>query len=172
MTAHLTAKIPVPTRIVVMGVSGSGKSTVGEALAQHLGLPFADADDLHPDTNIAKMSAGNPLNDSDREPWLVGVGAWIVGQPEGGVMGCSALRRSYRDVLRAAAPGTVFLHLTGDPLLLKHRLSTRGDHFMPTSLIESQLDTLEPLEEDEEGAELDFQLSIHGLVEAFLASSP
>lgn len=125
MPATAAATDPTPPRIVVTGVSGSGKSTVGKALANHLGLPFADADDFHPPTNVAKMAAGQPLDDDDRAPWLIDVGAWIASQPRGGVIGCSALRRSYRDVLRTAAPGTVFLHLTGDPSLLTQRVAAR-----------------------------------------------
>ena len=91
--------------LVVMGVSGSGKSTVGAALAQRLRVPFADADDLHPPENIAKMSAGQALDDEDRYPWLEAVGGWLAEHPDGGVMGCSALKRKYRDQLRGHAPG-------------------------------------------------------------------
>src|SRR5438105_15547837 len=97
--------------IVVMGVSGSGKSTVGAALAQRLRVPFADADNFHPPANIAKMSAGIPLDDTDREPWLRAIGAWLAEHDAGGgVASCSALKRSYRDALRAAAPRTRFVH--------------------------------------------------------------
>ena len=99
---------PNPPLVVVMGVSGSGKSTVGAALAQRLGVPFADADDFHPDANIAKMSDGVPLDDGDRAPWLRAIGSWLADHSAtGGVASCSALKRSYRDVLSGAAPRTV-----------------------------------------------------------------
>ena len=104
---------PKAPRVVVMGVSGCGKSTVGELLAQQLGVPFVDGDGLHPAANVAKMSAGIPLTDEDRWPWLEAVGAAIAAEPGGAVMACSALRRVYRDVIRRAAPGTVFVHLHG-----------------------------------------------------------
>src|ERR1700750_1550141 len=101
--------------IVVMGVSGSGKSTVGAALAQRLRVPFADADDFHPEANIAKMSAGHPLDDEDRRPWLEAIGDWLAAHPGGGVMSCSALKRAYRDQLRNHCPEVEFLHLVGTP---------------------------------------------------------
>lgn len=94
--------------VVVMGVSGSGKSTVGAALAQRLRVPFADADDFHPEANIAKMTAGLPLDDADRKPWLEALGRWLAERRDGGVVSCSALRRSYRDVLRLYAPGSAW----------------------------------------------------------------
>ena len=103
--------------IVVMGVSGSGKSTVGAALAQRLGVPFADADDFHPAANIAKMTAGIPLDDDDRAPWLDAIGFWLAQHCySGGVMSCSALKRKYRDQLRRHCPVTEFVHLSGSPL--------------------------------------------------------
>src|SRR6476619_2927211 len=101
--------------IVVMGVSGSGKSTVGAALAQRLRVPFADADDFHPDANIAKMSAGDALNDDDRLPWLDSIGRWLADHSSGGVMSCSALKRAYRDQLRDHCADVEFLHLSGTP---------------------------------------------------------
>ena len=135
---------------VVMGVSGSGKSTVGAALAQRLRMPYADADDLHPEGNVAKMAAGHPLTDADRLPWLGRLAGWIrehdsAGRPT--LMSCSALRRTYREVLRSGADDVVFVHLTGDKGLLLERMDAR-EHFMPPSLLESQLDTLEPLHPD------------------------
>src|SRR4029077_10287655 len=99
--------------VVVMGVSGSGKSTVGAALAQRLRVPFADADDFHPAANIAKMTAGEALNDDDRRPWLATIGKWLSAHPDGGVMSCSALKRAYRDQLREHCHGVEFLHLAG-----------------------------------------------------------
>lgn len=142
-------------RVVVMGVSGCGKSTVGELLAQRLGVPFVDGDRLHPAANVAKMSAGTPLTDEDRWPWLEAVGAAIAAEPDGAVMACSALRRVYRDVIRRAAPGTVFVHLHGSRELLAARMAARPGHFMPPSLLDSQLATLEPLGPDEDGVVLD-----------------
>ena len=142
--------------IVVMGVSGSGKSTVGAALAQRLRVPFADADDFHPPANIAKMTAGTPLDDDDRWPWLDAIGQWAHGRAGlGGVVSSSALKRVYRDRLRAEAPGAVFLHLTGDRPLIEHRMADRKGHFMPTALLDSQFATLQPLGRDEAGVAVD-----------------
>ena len=107
--------------IVVMGVSGSGKSTVGAALAQRLRVPFADADDFHPEANIAKMSAGHALTDDDRRPWLNTIGEWLADHAGGGVMSCSALKQSYRDQLRDHCPSVEFLHLAGTPEVIGRR---------------------------------------------------
>ncbi|WP_199702716.1 gluconokinase [Jiangella rhizosphaerae] len=144
----------LPPHIVVMGVSGSGKTTIATRLADRLGRPFAEADDMHPPANVAKMAAGTPLTDEDRMPWLATVRDWLTAQAEQGhsaVVTCSALRRVYRDVLREAAGGVTFVHLHGDPELLAARMKARKGHFMPPSLLRSQLDTLEPLEPDEDG---------------------
>ncbi|QHT58308.1 gluconokinase [Cellulomonas sp. H30R-01] len=138
-----------------MGVSGSGKSTVGWLLARRLGVAFVDADGLHPPANVAKMGAGEPLTDDDRLPWLGAVAAELAAAPDGAVVACSALRRRYRDVLRDGAPGVTFVHLDGSRDLLASRLAARLDHFMPASLLDSQLATLEPLDEDEDGVVLD-----------------
>lgn len=140
--------------VVVMGVSGSGKTMTARLLARRLEVPFADADDLHSPANIAKMAEGKPLNDADRGPWLASVGRWLRDrrtEGTGGVIACSALRRRYRDGLRADAPGTYFLLLTVDRDLLFDRMSGRGGHFMPVSLLDSQLAALEPLQPDEAG---------------------
>ncbi|MCR6030388.1 gluconokinase [Nocardioides sp. zg-579] len=154
--------------LVVMGVSGSGKSTVGAALARRLGVPFADADDLHPAANIAKMSRGEPLDDGDRRPWLEEVGRWLARHLDGGVMSCSALKRAYRDQLRHHAPATTFVLLDGDPDVIARRQSVRAGHFMPASLLTSQLATLEPLEPDEGGIVLDVDQGVDAIVQAYL----
>lgn len=140
--------------IVVMGVSGSGKTTVATRLADVLGRPFAEADDMHPAANVAKMAAGTPLTDEDRAPWLATVRDWLTSEARQGraaVVTCSALRRVYRDVLREASGGVTFVQLDVDPELLAVRMKARKGHFMPPSLLQSQLDTLEPLEPDEDG---------------------
>ncbi len=145
-------------RVVVMGVSGSGKSTVGRALADALGVPFADADAFHSAANVAKMTAGVPLTDDDRWPWLADVGAWLASRAEGGVIACSALKRSYRDALRDAAPGMRFVHLRADEALLASRMAVRREregHFMAPGMLASQLADLEPLDPDEEGLSID-----------------
>ncbi|GHE76596.1 gluconokinase [Streptomyces longispororuber] len=145
-----------PHVVVVMGVAGTGKTTVGPLLAARLGVPYAEGDDFHPPENIAKMSSGTPLTDDDRWPWLDAIGAWAHGRAgRGGVVSCSALKRGYRDRLRAAAPGLVFVHLTGDRALIEDRMSHREGHFMPTALLDSQFATLEPLGSDEAGVAVD-----------------
>ncbi|MEW1864974.1 gluconokinase [Streptomyces sp. NBC_00669] len=150
MTARPAATLPL---IVVMGVSGSGKTTIGGMLAARLGVPYAEADDFHPAANIAKMAAGRPLDDADRAPWLDTIARWLADRgPRGGVVSCSALRRRYRDRLRAAAPGLLFAHLDGAPELVAARLGARTGHFMPAGLLESQFEALEPLEPGEAGA--------------------
>lgn len=151
-----------------MGVSGSGKSTVGAALAQRLRVPFIDADTLHPAANIAKMAAGEPLDDDDRYPWLERVGEWLAAHRDGGVVGCSALKRAYRDQLRAHWPGVEFLHLSGSAELIGGRLAARTDHFMPAALLRSQLDALEPLDPDEAGMTVDIGPDVHAIVDTVL----
>ncbi|MFE1770555.1 gluconokinase [Streptomyces sp. NPDC059008] len=142
--------------IVVMGVAGTGKTTIGPLVAAELGVPYAEGDDFHPPANIAKMSAGVPLDDDDRGPWLDAIGRWAHGRAgKGGVVSSSALKRAYRDRLRAAAPGIVFLHLTGERALIEARMAERRGHFMPTALLDSQFATLEPLGPDEAGAAVD-----------------
>lgn len=155
--------------IVVMGVSGSGKSTVGAALAQRLRVPFADADDFHPPANIAKMTAGHPLDDEDRRPWLETIGRWLADHPEGGVMSCSALKRSYRDQLRRHCPDVRFLHLSGSPEVIARRQASRPGHFMPASLLASQFDTLETLDDDEHGIVIDIDQSIDSIIDAYMS---
>ncbi len=141
--------------LLVMGVSGSGKSTIGARLAEALALPFADADAFHPASNVAKMSAGTPLTDADRWPWLDALGGWLAGQQAGGVVACSALKRSYRDRLRAGVPGLRVLYLAGQPAMISARQAARENHFMPPTLMASQFATLEPPEADENALILD-----------------
>ena len=163
-----------PSPIVVMGVAGSGKSTVGSALAQQLRVPFIDADTLHPPANIAKMSAGEPLNDDDRYPWLEKVGDWLSDHRDGGVVACSALKRKYRDQLRAHCPRVEFLHLSGSPELIGRRLAARSGHFMPAALLQSQFDALEPLGADERGVVINLTDEIQDvgvIVDTFLVES-
>ena len=141
--------------VVVMGVSSCGKSTVGELLAQRTGLPFRDGDDMHPAANIEKMASGQALNDLDRKPWLESIGRFLAEHEDGAIVGCSALKYSYREIIRAAAPDTVFVHLHGSYELLKERMSQRVGHFMPVSLLDSQFETLEDLRPEEAGLVLD-----------------
>jgi gluconokinase len=144
-----------------MGVSGSGKTTIGERLAARLGLRFADADDLHPAANVAKMRAGIALTDDDRWPWLDAVGTVLA---RGGVVvACSALRRAYRDRLRDAAPYEL-VYLDGDRRLLAERIGLRKGHFMPATLLQSQLDTLEEPAADERAVTGDVALPVEQLV--------
>ncbi|TDZ83112.1 Thermoresistant gluconokinase [Mycobacteroides salmoniphilum] len=156
-----------PPVVVVMGVAGVGKSTVAQALAQRLGAPCAEGDDFHPDANIAKMSAGIPLDDSDRWPWLQRIAVWMSErgrEGSGAVVTCSALKRSYRDVLRAGYPAAFFVHLSGGRALIGDRMSHRAGHFMPTSLLDSQFEILEPLQPDENGVVLDVGIGPEELV--------
>ncbi|MGW8381041.1 gluconokinase [Streptomyces sp. ODS28] len=165
--------------VVVMGVAGTGKTTVGEMLAAELGVPYAEADGFHPPANIAKMSAGTPLDDEDRLPWLDAIGAWAHGHARNAtgqkgevtaVVSCSALKRSYRDRLRAAEPGVRFLHLTGDRALIDERMRERQDHFMPVALLDSQFATLEPLQPDEDGAAVRVDAEPRTIVERGIAA--
>lgn len=148
---------PKTLHVVVMGVSGCGKTIVAERLGDRLGLRFAEGDAHHPQANVDKMASGQPLTDDDRRPWLEALVAWTRERHSEGistVVSCSALRRGYRDVLRAADPETFFVHLHADFDVLAERMRGRA-HFMPISLLESQFDTLEPLADDELGVEVD-----------------
>lgn len=160
------------SHVVVMGVSGCGKSTVGSLLADRLGVPFLDADSLHPPANLAKMAGGVPLTDADRWPWLRLVGAALAAAADGTVVACSALRRPYRDVLREAAPGVRFVHLVGTHSQLSARMTSREGHFMPASLLDTQMATLEPLGPDERGIELDCTLEPAELVHEAARPAP
>jgi gluconokinase len=144
-----------PTSVVVMGVSGSGKSTVAAGLVERLGWEFAEGDDFHPPANVEKMRSGTPLGDEDRWPWLRTLAAWIGDHERAGksvVVTCSALKRAYRDVLREGHPSVWFAHVTADAELLRERVTHRTGHYMPSTLLESQLALLEPLQDDEPGA--------------------
>jgi gluconokinase len=156
--------------VVVMGVAGSGKTTVAALLAERLGVPLAEADAFHPQANIDKMAAGHPLTDEDRWPWLRAIADWIRSVDDG-VVTCSALKRSYRDLLREG--GDVwFVHLAGAPELLASRIGARSGHFMPAALLDSQLADLEPLDAGEPGVTLDVAHSPEELVAEALRSRP
>lgn len=145
-------------RVVVMGVSGSGKSTVGRALAAALGVHYVEGDELHPAENVARMAAGVALTDADRHGWLQEVAGQLANatsESRGVVVACSALKRSYRELLRAAARDVRFVHLHGPAAVLQQRLAARRGHYMPASLLQSQLDTLEPPAADEDALVLD-----------------
>ncbi|WP_256842025.1 gluconokinase [Ornithinimicrobium cryptoxanthini] len=149
---------PAPLHLVVMGVSAAGKTTVAREINTVLHWEFAEGDDFHPQANVDKMASGEPLVDKDRWPWLEALAEWIREQDAAGrstIMTCSALKRSYRDVLRGAGATTYFVHLTGDRELLQQRMSARDDHFMPLELLDSQLATLEGLVPDEHGGTFD-----------------
>ncbi|MCP9000946.1 gluconokinase, GntK/IdnK-type [Pseudarthrobacter sp. RMG13] len=152
-----------------MGVSGCGKTTIGDLVARELGVQFLDGDSLHPVENVAKMAAGTPLTDEDRWPWLATVGSELAAATGGLVLACSALRRSYRDAIRAQAPDTVFLHLHGSKEVLRARTEGRSGHFMPPALLESQLATLEALEADEAGIVVDIAGPVNQVVADALA---
>jgi gluconokinase len=144
-------------QVVVMGVSGVGKSTVAKGLSTLMRWPLAEGDAFHPEANLAKMSSGQPLTDEDRWPWLRTIGEWMSQEIEAGrsgVVTCSALRRTYRDRLCEERPEVVFCHLAAEEDLVANRIGARQDHFMPASLLHSQYDTLEPLEPDEPGVEV------------------
>ena len=151
--------------IVVMGVSGCGKSTLGQALAEALGVPYIEGDALHPPRNVALMAAGTPLTDADRAGWLDVIGERLAqAGDQGAVVACSALRRIYRDRLRAASPGLRLVHLHGDPALLAARIGQRTGHYMPATLLPSQLQTLEPPDPDEAPITLDIAQPPEALV--------
>lgn len=149
-----------------MGVSASGKSTVGALLATELGIPFIDGDDLHPEANRRKMAAGTPLTDDDRWPWLDVVGETFAAHARDGVViACSALRRVYRDRIRAIAPDVHFVLLDGSPELLAERAAARTGHFMPPALLQSQLDTLERPDVDEHASVVDVAEPVDTLID-------
>jgi gluconokinase len=152
-------------KFIVMGVAGSGKSSVGAALSSAMGAPYIDGDDLHSAENIAKMSAGIALTDDDRWPWLTKIGETLAGHPGTILVGCSALRRTYRDLIRKTAAGPVtFIHCAGSRALIAERMAKRPGHFMPTSLLDSQFAALEPPGTDEDAITLDISTPLLDLV--------
>ena len=160
-------------RIVVMGVSGCGKSTVGRLLADDLGLDYIEGDDLHPPENVARMAAGVALTDADRQGWLQALAQRLAdarAQDRGLVLSCSALKRSYRERLRAAAPDVLFVHLQGPQALLAQRLAQRTGHYMPAVLLQSQFDTLEPPLPDENALQFDIGPEPEAIVADLLAA--
>jgi gluconokinase len=163
---------PVPA-LVVMGVSGCGKSTLGASLARTLGWVYVEGDDLHPARNVALMAAGTPLTDADRADWLENLSqrlAGLVAQQQGVVATCSALKRSYRDQLRAGVPGLLFVYLHGPQALLAQRLAERKGHYMPASLLQSQLDILQPPQTDEGALAFDISPEAGHLLGAVLTA--
>ncbi len=159
--------------LVVMGVSGCGKSTIAKPVAARLGWPFEEGDALHPEANIAKMKAGVPLDDADRAPWLDAVAGWVaarLAEEVGGVITCSALRRAYRDRIRAVGPGVIFVYLRGSRTLIGRRVAARKDHFMPPSLLDSQFATLEEPTADEHAVVIEIDQPVEAQVEEILAA--
>lgn len=156
----------VPSRIVLMGVAGSGKTAVGEALSHRLGARYVDGDELHSPANIAKMSRGEPLTDEDRWPWLAAVGKVLAGGDGVTIVGCSALRRAYRDRIRAGAGAPVtFVHLAGSRDVIAARMAARAGHFMPLSLLDSQFAALEPPGSDEDAVSVDIDRPLAEIVD-------
>lgn len=154
--------------MIMMGAQGTGKSTIGAALAARLNVAFIDGDDLHPAANKAKMAGGTPLTDEDRVPWLKVIGERIAQEREDGrivIVACSALKRWYRELLRSNVPDLLFVHLIGDKALLEQRLAGRDHEYMPTTLLQSQLETLEPLAAWEEGVEVDIHRAPEQIVD-------
>lgn len=156
--------------IIVMGVSGCGKSTVGTLLARELGWVFEDGDAFHPPANIATMSAGMPLTDDDRWPWLRAIAARIGAAPAPVIIGCSALKRAYRDVLRNGRSDIRFLHLTGAPDVILPRQASRSGHFMPASLVASQFATLESTDGEGDVIALDVGPAPSAIVDQTIAT--
>jgi gluconokinase len=156
----MTGEAVATRHVVVMGVSGAGKTTVALGLAEVTGLVFAEADEFHSEANVARMRAGVPLDDAARWPWLAALAEWMTARHREGVstvLACSALRRSYRDLLRQGPPRVDFVHLDGPTEVIRERMSLRAGHYMPASLLDSQTATLEPLWPDEQGVVLDLR---------------
>jgi gluconokinase len=156
------------TTVVIAGVTGTGKTTVMQALAERLGWPSAEGDEFHSAANVQKMAAGRPLDDEDRWPWLESIAAWIgdrEGAGQSALVTCSALRRAYRDLLRRGHPSVWFAQLVAPPAVLAQRMQRRRGHYMPVSLLSGQLETLEPLEPDEPGMAVDAERAVAEVVD-------
>jgi gluconokinase len=161
------------TILIVMGVSGSGKTTIAMALAKHLGWPFKDGDELHSAANVAKMRSGHPLDDSDRWPWLESIAGWIDrwrAANRSGVITCSALKRSYRAFLTKGRPEVRIVYLHGDMALIATRLAARSGHFMPSNLLASQFAALEEPEPDEHAVRVEVDQSVRDIVATIAAA--
>lgn len=172
LATSLASKNP-PCVIVLMGVSGCGKTTTGKRLATALGWPFRDADSFHPESNIAKMASGQPLDDSDRAPWLAAIAGWIDGQragSENGIVSCSALKRRYRDVLIGERADVQLVYLMGSLALIGDRLSRRKGHFMPPALLRSQFEALEAPTADERALTVSIRLPPNRIVASIISS--
>lgn len=155
--------------VIIMGVAGCGKSSVGKRLSQISKMAYLDGDDLHPPANIAKMSKGLPLNDDDRWPWLTDIGTMLEKSSQPTAIGCSALKYSYRDHIRKTTQKPVcFIHLVGERDLIAKRMAARTGHFMPTTLIDSQFADLEPLSTNELGAKFDISQDLEMLTRNIL----
>jgi gluconokinase len=162
-----------PVVLVVMGVSGAGKTTLGEMLATRFGWPYKEGDDLHPPANVAKMKSGQPLNDADRAPWLEAIGAWIdawTRAGQSGVISCSALKRAYRDALDHGRPAVRFVFIDLDEATIAARLKDRKHAYWPASLLHSQFETLEPPQPDEPVIRVDGHTSREEQVEKVAAA--
>lgn len=169
MSANRPNASALPKRMVLMGVAGCGKSSVGAALAAHIGASYADGDDLHPPANIAKMTRGEPLTDADRWPWLAAVGQALA-RGDHRIIGCSALKRRYRAQITAEAGGPVtFIHLAGSYELIKRRMDARTGHFMPPSLLVSQFAALEPPGPPEDAVQVDIDRPLPQIVAEIVA---
>lgn len=175
MLAAMPTPLPTPEipLLVIMGVAGAGKSTLMRALAARLGWAWQDGDDLHPAANVARMARGEPLTDADRAPWLAAIGAWLDARRAQGhpaILACSALKRAYRDGLRAGRPGLRFVWLTGEPAVLRRRLADRTGHIAGPDLLASQLATLEPPSPDESVLTVDIGLPTAEQVDRVIGS--
>lgn len=165
-------KTQPPLHVVIMGVSGSGKTSIANLLQERLDWPLAEADDFHPEANKAKMAAGHALTDDDRWPWLATLRDWMSEHAKAdssSIVTCSALKKSYREFLTQAQGTVIFVHLDGPMELISERMTSRAGHFMPISLLPSQFSTLEPLEDSENGMTLDVSLEPETLVSAIIA---
>ena len=170
----MVAKSSNVAAVVVMGVSGAGKSTVGRIVAQRLGCAFRDADSFHPQANIEKMAGGHPLTDEDRWPWLAAIAAWIAEHRAAGttcVVTCSALKRAYRDIVTSKqSPDVRLVHLEGDFRLIEARLKARKGHFMPPALLQSQFDALEEPGADEHAISVSIEATPEEIAERVISS--